>query len=61
MIVGDGERLNRHILCYNPKEAERWVKHRAQMIEFLEYELNRHPDKTASAQWAIDLLALKRF
>jgi len=61
VIVGDGERRNRYILCYNPKEAERQRKHRVGLIELLEYELNRHPDKTASAQWAIDLLASKRF
>lgn len=61
VIVGDGERRNRYILCYNPKEAERQRKHRLELIELLEYELNRHPDKTASAQWAIDLLASKRF
>lgn len=61
VIVGDGERRNRYILCYNPKEAERQRKHRVKLIELLEYELNRHPDKTASAQWAIDCLASKRF
>jgi len=61
VIVGDGERRNRYILCYNPKEAERQGKHRAQVIELLEYELNRHPDKKASAQWAIELLASRRF
>ena len=61
VVVGDGERRNRYMLCYNPKEAERQGRHRAQLIELLEGELNRHPDKTASAQWAIDLLASKRF
>jgi hypothetical protein len=61
VIVGNGERRNRYILCYNPKEAERQAKHRAQIIELLEHELNRHPDKSASAQWAIELLASKRF
>jgi transposase len=61
VTVGDGERRNRYILCYNPKEAKRQAKHRAQIIELLEYELNRHPDKSASAQWAIELLASKRF
>lgn len=61
VIVGDGERRNRYILCYNPKEAERQSKHRAQVIELLDYELNRHPNKKASAQWAIDLMASKRF
>ncbi|MDY6974313.1 MAG: transposase, partial [Thermodesulfobacteriota bacterium] len=61
VTVGDGERRNRYILCYNPKEAERQAKHRASIIELLEYELNRHPDNSASAKWAIELLASKRF
>jgi len=61
VTVGDGERRNRYILCYNPKEAERQAKRRAQLIELLEYELDRHPDRSASAQWAIELLASKRF
>jgi len=61
VTVGDGERRRRYILCYNPKEAERQAKHRAQIIELLENELNRHPDKSASAQWAIELLASRRF
>jgi transposase len=61
VIVGDGERRKRYVLCYNPREAERQRKHRTQVVELLEYELNRHPNKTASAQWAIELLASKRF
>ncbi|MEJ2587442.1 MAG: IS1634 family transposase [Deltaproteobacteria bacterium] len=61
VTVGDGERRRRYILCYNPKEAERQAKHRAQIVELLEYELDRHPDKSASAQWAVELLASKRF
>ena len=61
VIVGDGERRKRYILCYNPKEAERQRKHRKMMVEFLEQELERHPDKSATAQWAIELLASRRF
>lgn len=61
VMIGDGERRKRYVLCHNPKEAERQAKHRAQIIELLEYELDRHPDKSASAQWAIELLASKRF
>lgn len=61
VIVGDGERRRRYVLCYNPREADRQSKHRAQVVELLEYELSRHKDKTASAQWAIELLASKRF
>ena len=61
VVVGDGERRRRYILCYNPREAERQSKHRAQVVELLEHEIDGHPDKTASAQWAIELLASKRF
>ena len=61
VVVGDGERRTRYILCYNPKEAERQAKHREQLVELLEYELDRHPDKSASAQWAMELLTSRRF
>jgi transposase len=61
VIVGDGERRKRYILCYNPKEAERQRKHRKMIVEFIEQELERHPDKSATAQWAIELLASRRF
>jgi transposase len=61
VIVGDGERRRRYILCYNPKEAERQKRHRAEIVRFLEQELARHPKPKATAQWAIDLLASLRF
>ena len=61
VIVGDGERRKRYILCYNPKEAERQRKHRQMIVELLEDELARHKDRSATAQWAIDLLASRRF
>lgn len=61
VIIGDGEMRKRYILCFNPKEAERQRIHRAKVIEILEKELARHPNKTANAQWAIDLLASKRY
>jgi transposase len=61
VIVGDGERRKRYILCYNPKEAKRQGKHRHQLVEFLEQELARHKNDKATAQWAIELLASKRF
>jgi transposase len=61
VIIGDGERRRRYILCYNPKEAERQKKHRAEIVRFLEEELARHPRPKATAQWAIDLLASLRF
>ena len=61
VIVGDGERRRRYILCYNPKEATRQRKHRAEVVKILEHELARHPDRKATAQWAIELLASLRY
>ena len=60
-IVGDGERRRRYILCYNPKEAKRQQNHRQHLINLLEEELARHSKNDASAQWAIELLASRRF
>lgn len=61
VIVGDGERRRRYILCYNPGEVERQAKHRQMIVEHLESELASHKDHSADAQWAIDLLASRRF
>jgi hypothetical protein len=61
VIIGDGERRRRYILCYNPKEAERHKKHRAEIVGLLEDELARHREPKATAQWAIDLLASLRY
>ena len=61
VIVGDGERRRRYILCYNPNEAERQRKHREQIVALLEKELESHPEPKATAQWAIELLASRRF
>ncbi|MCX5883074.1 MAG: transposase [Deltaproteobacteria bacterium] len=61
VIIGDGECRKRYILCYNPKEAHRQQKHRSMTVEVLEKELAKHPDKKATAQWAIELLASKRY
>jgi Transposase DDE domain len=61
VIIGDGERRRRYILCYNPHEAERQAKHRQMIVEHLESELASHKDHSTDAQWAIDLLASRRF
>lgn len=61
VIIGDGERRKRYMLCYNPREAERQRKHRSELIEILQQELASHPDNDATAQWAIELLASRRF
>jgi len=61
VVIGNGERRRRYILCYNPKEAERQRRHREQAVRFLEEELARHREPKATARWAIDLLASLRF
>jgi transposase len=61
VIVGDGERRKRYILCYNPNEAKRQQEHRRMIVDLLEAELESHQDKSATAQWAIELLASRRF
>ena len=61
VVVGDGERRRRYILCYNPKEAARQKKHREEVVAVLESELDRHRDHTATAQWAVELLASRRY
>jgi transposase len=61
IVIGDGERRRRYILCYNPKEAQSQKRHREEIVRFLEEELARHPKPEATARWAIDLLASLRF
>jgi hypothetical protein len=39
VIVGEGERRRRYVLCYNPQEAERQRSHRAEVVQELEAEL----------------------
>jgi len=61
VVVGDGERRRRYIVCYNPKQAERERTHREKAVEQLEAELGRHSSHKATAQWAIMLKASGRY
>jgi len=61
VVIGDGERRRRYILCFNPKEAERQQTHREEIVSMLEEELASHKNRDASAQWAVELLASKRY
>jgi len=62
VIVGDGERRRRYILCYNPSETRRQKKRCEEVVAFLEMELDKHQSRKATARWAIDLLlASKRY
>ncbi len=40
VLVGDGERRRRYVVCYNPEEAERQRQHRQQVLAELEAELD---------------------
>jgi len=61
VIVGNGERRRRYILCFKPLEAKRQRQHRQQVIRELEEELGKHADHRATARWAINLLASCRY
>jgi transposase len=61
VVVGDGERRRRYILCFNPLEAKRQRQHREQVIKELGLKLNKLPDHQATARWAIDLMASGRY
>jgi transposase len=60
VVGGQGVARRRYFLCYNPREAKRQGKHREELVQMLEAELAKHPDKSATAQWAIELLASRR-
>ena len=60
VVGGDGVRRHRYLLCYNPSEAKRQQKRRKEIVQQLEQELARHRNMSATAQWAIDLLASPR-
>lgn len=61
VLVGDGVLKRRYIVCFNPIEEKRQSKHRKQVVLELNGELNSHPEKTATAQWAIKLKASGRY
>jgi transposase len=61
VVVGDGARQRRYVLCHNPKEAKRERMRREQAVAALEAELGKHRQLAATAQWAIELLASKRY
>lgn len=51
VVVGDGERRRRYVVCHNPQEAERQRQHREQVLDELGAELEslrHHSGKTHS-------------
>ncbi len=61
VVIGEGMRRRRYILCLNPKEAKKNRKHRGQLVAMLENELAKHKNHDATAKWAIGLLASRRY
>jgi hypothetical protein len=59
VIVGEGERRRRYILCLNVAEAEREKRHREAILELLRLELERLGDDHPKA--ACRLVSSKRF
>jgi transposase len=64
VLVGDGERRRRYIVCHNPEEAKRQQQHRVHLLELLAVELatleQPKPGKEHSKR-ACALLTSERF
>src|SRR6476469_9900429 len=62
VVVGDGERRKRYVLCLNPEEAARERAHREQVLTELCAELNLLRERAADhPKAACDLLASRRY
>lgn len=59
VVIGAGERRRRYILCLNTEEAEREQRHRQEILELLQLELDRLAGDHPKA--ACRLVASKRF
>jgi hypothetical protein len=59
VVIGAGERRRRYILCLNTDEAEREQRHRQEILELLQLELDRLAGAHPKA--ACRLVASKRF
>jgi hypothetical protein len=59
VIVGEGERRQRYILCLNAAEAEREKRHRNEILDFVQLDLDRLASDHPKA--ACRLVASKRF
>jgi len=63
VIVGDGERRRRYVVCYNPEEAARRQQHREQVLKELEAEIDglRTPRGASHSKRVCDLRASGRY
>jgi hypothetical protein len=63
VIVGEGERRRRYVVCHNPQEEARQAKHRAKLLTELEAELAslKDLDATQYTKRVFELLASRRY
>jgi len=64
LVGGDGVRHQRYVVCFNPDEATRQVRHRQQILELLTAELatlQAPKDKGEHSKRMCELLSSKRF
>jgi hypothetical protein len=62
VIVGDGERRQRYVVCHNPDEKKRQREHRTKLVSELEAELaSMQQSKGGHSKRACELLASGRF
>ena len=63
VVIGDGERRRRYVLCHNPDEQERQRAHRKELLEDLQAELDslRAPKGGGHSKRMCDLVSSGRF
>jgi hypothetical protein len=63
VVVGDGERRRRYVVCYNPQEAERQARHRAEVLTELttEIECLHETDSGSHSKRVCELRASGRY
>jgi transposase len=63
VTVGEGERRRRYVVCFNPQEAKRQGRHRAQVLKELEAELKslRHTPGETQTKRLCRLRASRRY
>jgi len=61
VVVGEGERRRRYLVCRNPAQAEREKAHREQVLAELEEELASHKDHSPTPKGAAQLRASGRY
>jgi hypothetical protein len=64
VVVGDGERRRRYVVCHNPEEQKRQQRHRARILEQLEAELaslQDCEDRRTHSKRACELRASRRY